>query len=69
MNRRNRKDLEGTSSQVKSQGHLRLQRWHIGWWTGYFRAGTAVCWNVALEECQEEVVLWSSIAALQLLPR
>lgn len=30
---------------------------------------TAVCWNAALEECQEEVVLWSSIAALQLLPR
>ncbi|KAA8582225.1 hypothetical protein FQN60_008965, partial [Etheostoma spectabile] len=30
---------------------------------------TAVCWNAALKECQEEVVLWSSIAALQLLPR
>lgn len=30
---------------------------------------TAVCRNASLEECQEEVILWSSIAAPQLLPR
>lgn len=45
-----------------------LRRWRGE--AGQAVAGlTAVCWNAALEECQEEVVLWSSIATLQLLPR
>lgn len=30
---------------------------------------TAVCWNAALKEFQEEEILWSSIPSLQLLPR
>lgn len=62
-------NLAGITQILRGFGSQRgLRSWRGA--AGRAAAGvTAVCWNAALEQCQEEVVLWSSITTLQLLPR